>query len=240
MLVATVEDLQGSVEVVVFPKVFAETANAWTDDSVVLVTGRIDHRDDSAQILCEAVHAWDDAVRMGPAAFGVERDRLLRGRGRPPGGWGSGNGSGGNGNGGGGNGNGRAVSVTPDAVVAVRPRGAGGTVAVPVIGEPDDEPTAPRDAVPLQASPTEAGTIAIGFDAGVAPDRILPAIESMAEAIRGTPGEMPVVISIPVAGATRQVRLPERAAWDERLGDRLRQAAGVPVAVELRPTGTGA
>jgi hypothetical protein len=132
------------------------------------------------------------------------------------------------------------VPVTPDAVVAVRPRGAGGIVAVPVIGEPDDEPTAPRDAVPLRASPTEAGIIAIGFDAGVAPDRILPAIESMAEAIRGAPGEMPVVISIPVAGATRQVRLPERAAWDERLGDRLRQAAGVPVAVELQPTGTGA
>src|SRR6185312_5655856 len=67
MLVATLEDLQGSVEVVVFPKVFADTANAWADDSIVLVSGRVDHRDDSAQVLCEAVHAWDDAVRMGPA-----------------------------------------------------------------------------------------------------------------------------------------------------------------------------
>ena len=85
MLVATLEDLQGSVEVVVFPKVFTETANFWTDDNVVLVSGRVDHRDEAAQILCEAVHAWEDAARMGPVAFGAERDRLLRSRGRGPG-----------------------------------------------------------------------------------------------------------------------------------------------------------
>ncbi|HEX6129859.1 MAG TPA: DNA polymerase III subunit alpha, partial [Candidatus Limnocylindria bacterium] len=103
MLVATLEDLTGSTEVVVFPKVFADTANAWTDDAVVLVTGRVDHRDEGSQILCEAVHAWDDAVRMGPAAFGAERDRLLRarrgGNGGPYRNGGNGNGSHGNGNG---------------------------------------------------------------------------------------------------------------------------------------------
>ena len=91
MLVATLEDLQGSVEVVVFPKVFEQTAQSWADDNVVLVSGRIDRRDESPQILCEAVHAWDDAVRMGPVAFSAERDRLLAARGgngrrwdRPP------------------------------------------------------------------------------------------------------------------------------------------------------------
>ena len=77
MLVATLEDLQGSVEVVVFPRVFEETGPSWVDDSVVLVTGRIDRRDETPQLLCEAVHQWDDAVRMGPVAFGAERDRLL-------------------------------------------------------------------------------------------------------------------------------------------------------------------
>src|SRR5687767_6670 len=81
MLVATLEDLQGSVEVVVFPKVFEQTAQSWADDNVVLVSGRIDRRDESPQILCEAVHLWDDAVRMGPVAFAAERDRLLAARG---------------------------------------------------------------------------------------------------------------------------------------------------------------
>ena len=96
MLVATLEDLQGSVEVVVFPKVFTDTANAWADDSVVLVTGRVDRRDEAAQVLCETVHAWDDAVRMGPVAYAAERDRLARARARPSSSssW-SGNGNGG-------------------------------------------------------------------------------------------------------------------------------------------------
>ena len=71
MLVVQLEDLQGSVEVVVFPKVYAETANAWVEDAVVLVSGRVDHRDEEAKLLCDTVHAWDDAQRMGPAAFGV-------------------------------------------------------------------------------------------------------------------------------------------------------------------------
>ena len=50
MLVATLEDLQGSVEVVVFPRVFEETGPSWIDDSVVLVTGRIE--------ACEALARW--------------------------------------------------------------------------------------------------------------------------------------------------------------------------------------
>ncbi len=81
MLVVQLEDLQGTLEVVVFPKVFTDTVNAWTEDSVVLVSGRVDHRDEEAKLLCETVMAWDDAQRMGAAAFGTERDRILRSRG---------------------------------------------------------------------------------------------------------------------------------------------------------------
>jgi hypothetical protein len=45
---------------------------------------------------------------------------------------------------------------------------------------------------------------------------------------------LPVLLSVSVAGAMRQVRLPDRVAWDERLADLVRVAAGVPVGVELR------
>jgi DNA polymerase-3 subunit alpha len=249
MLVATLEDLQGSVEVVVFPKVFADTANAWTDDSVVLVSGRVDHRDEASQLLCEVVHAWDDAVRMGPVAFGAERDRLLGARGRP-GTW-AGTGAA--------SGNGHAVATPPLPAGAseppvARPRGAVSpvapaapvavgpdTAAVPIpiaVAEASEEPAVPRGAVPLPASPEGAGTIAIGFDQDVPMDLLLPAIESVTQAILGRPGPLPVVISIPVAGATRQVRLPHRAEWDERLAEAIRQAAGLSLAVELRPAAT--
>jgi hypothetical protein len=98
-----------------------------------------------------------------------------------------------------------------------------------------DEAPAPADARPLAASPPGAGTIQIGFDEDLPMERLLPAIESVTAAIRGRPGSLPVVINIPVAGAVRQVRLPHLAEWDDRLGEVVRQAAGLPVAVELRP-----
>jgi DNA polymerase-3 subunit alpha len=235
MLVATLEDLQGSVEVVVFPKVFAETVNFWADDSVVLVSGRVDRRDEEAQLLCEAVHAWDDAARMGPVAFGAERDRLNRSRGGR-GSWSAPQPTGVAANGGrngGGNG-GTPVAVTAGEPLTVRPRGAVTVVPVDAAGEPADEPTAPADAVPLTVSPPGVGTIQIGFEQGIALDRLLPAIESVTQAVRSRPGGLPVVINLPVAGETRQVRLPHLAEWDERLAEIVRQAAGVPVEVELR------
>jgi DNA polymerase III subunit alpha len=248
MLVATLEDLQGSVEVVVFPKVFTETANAWADDAVVLVTGRVDHRDEGSQLLCETVHAWDDALRMGPAAYGAERDRLTRIRGRSSS-WAT------NGNGNG-NGHGAVSFLAPETPVTppvVLPRGAspGESVgAVPIVGsltpipvrpvEPAEEPPVPAGAVPVQVGAPAgegeagaAGTITIGFPGEVELERLLPAIESLTDAIRERPGSLPVVISIPVAGAARQVRLPIHAEWDDGLGDRLTRAAGVPLAVSL-------
>jgi DNA polymerase-3 subunit alpha len=224
MLVATLEDLTGATEIVVFPKVFIDTANAWADDSIVLVTGRVDHRDEGSQLLCEAVHAWDDAVRMGPVAFGAERDRLLRVRGGRNGApHRNGNGSG----------NGHAIASPPSVPVAERSTEPVAVVAVASM-ESDDAP-APDDARLLSVAPPEAGTIEIGFEDGLPMDRLLPAIESVTAAIRGRPGPMPVVICIPVAGAVRQVRLRERAEWDERLAEVVRRAAGLPVAVELRP-----
>jgi hypothetical protein len=230
MLVATLEDLQGSIEVVVFPKVFAETSTAWADDARVLVTGRVDHRDDSIQILCEAVHAWDDAVRMGADAFRAERDRLLRARSRGRnGGNGSANGNGwGNGNGGGAGGQRTAVPVAAPAPVAVA------VEAGPATPFADDEPPAPAGAVPLQAVPVEAATVSVVFPEATSTDRLLAAIDSVSQALRRRPGPLPVTISIPVAGATRQVLLPDRVAWDDRIGEQVRRAAnGLAVAVEL-------
>ena len=252
MLVATLEDLQGSVEVVVFPKVFTDTANAWADDAVVLVTGRVDRRDEAAQVLCEMVYAWDDAVRMGPLAYAAERDRLARARGRS-------SSSSGNGNG---NGNGGPPIPSTDAPEwtgpVVLPRGAEARsveepVAVPVAAstassiaipirpvEPAEESPSPADAVPVRAAVSEGevpprghGTISIGFANEVDLELLLPAIESLTAAIRGRPGSLPVVINIPVAGATRQVRLPLHAEWDDALGDLLTRAAGMPLAVSL-------
>ena len=214
MLVATLEDLQGSVEVVVFPKVFAETANAWADDSVVLVTGRVDRRDEAAQVLCEAVHAWDDAVRMGPVAFGIERDRLLRARpGRP-----------------GSNGNGRPAVPNPirpspsfrphlrspgGVPAAVGGGGGAGGGRFPLLWRPSVRRRATKNSLP----------------GALSADRLQPALEAVQSVLRGRPGPLPVVVSI--EGAPWKVKLPEQVAWDDRIDESVRQAAGLPVRVEL-------
>ncbi|MEO8511686.1 MAG: DNA polymerase III subunit alpha [Chloroflexota bacterium] len=233
MLVATLEDLGGSVEVVVFPKVFTETANAWTDDAVVLVTGKLDKRDDGIQILCEAVHSWDDAVRMGAPAFAYERDRLLRVRGngrRGP--W--------NGNGGGG---GAARTPAPVAVPAAAVSITADADDTPVLlairgaPEPAEDAPAPPDAVPLRAIPRGLeGTVTVSFDDSVPIDRLLASVDAVTQALRGRPGDFPVVLMLPVAGSSRQVKLPDRVEWDERLAEGLRRAAGIPLRVDLRPT----
>jgi hypothetical protein len=93
----------------------------------------------------------------------------------------------------------------------------------------------PEGAVPIQSSP-ESGvaTVAVSIGDDVPADRILGAIESVKGALVGRPGPLPVVLSLSVAGATRTVRLPDKVAWDDRLADAIRRAAGVPVGVELR------
>jgi hypothetical protein len=129
-----------------------------------------------------------------------------------------------------------------EAVPAIMPRGAVSMADAPVASGPAiappaelaEEPSAPMDAVPLTAVAAGLGTIEISFEQGIGMEQLLPAIEFVTAAVRSRPGGVPVVINIPVAGATRQVRLPHQAEWDDRLADVVRQAAGVPVDVELR------
>ncbi|MEK6191900.1 MAG: DNA polymerase III subunit alpha [Chloroflexota bacterium] len=227
MLVAQLEDLQGSVEVVVFPKVFAETANAWADDTVVLVSGRVDHRDEEAKLLCETVHAWDDAQRLGAAEFGAERDRLQRSRGQRFGGVGGGVGGGvvavGNGNGGAG------AGAQPSSVPVARPRGAGSPVATA-----EEAPPA-AGSLPLPAvAEGAAGSLWISFAPDLSIEALLDAIESVTTIVRRRPGTLPVVLAVPVAGATRQVRLPQATGWDEDLEAVLRREVPAALSVERR------
>ncbi|MGH3076178.1 MAG: OB-fold nucleic acid binding domain-containing protein, partial [Gaiellales bacterium] len=69
MGVATLEDLQGSLEVIVFPKVLEATGPMWRADSIVLVAGRVDHKGEESVLLADAVWDWDAAVEMGEATF---------------------------------------------------------------------------------------------------------------------------------------------------------------------------
>ncbi len=60
---ARLEDLSGTIEVVVFPKVFARTSDLWTVDRVVSVSGRVDEKEDRLTILVDDVSPLDEATR---------------------------------------------------------------------------------------------------------------------------------------------------------------------------------
>ena len=87
MAVATLEDLQGSLEVVVFPKLYEQTGPTWQEGAILLVAGRIDHRGEEVSVLADLVRDFDAASAAGEESFAAEvaaADRA-RGRGRPGG-----------------------------------------------------------------------------------------------------------------------------------------------------------
>ena len=73
MAIATLEDLQGTIEVVVFPRLYETTRATWRDGSILLVAGRVDHRGEEISLLADLVN--------GLGRRGRPRPRGLRPRG---------------------------------------------------------------------------------------------------------------------------------------------------------------
>jgi len=53
MAFVRIEDLTGAIELVIFPRVFAQTRSAWLTDRVVLVKGRIEEKDEGITMIVE-------------------------------------------------------------------------------------------------------------------------------------------------------------------------------------------
>lgn len=81
MAIVTLEDVQGTVEVVVFPRTWEETASTWKEGAILLVAGRIDHRGDNVSLLADLVVEWDAAAAAGPEVFARQVAAADRGRG---------------------------------------------------------------------------------------------------------------------------------------------------------------
>ena len=168
MGVATLEDLQGSTDVVIFPRTFEETAGVWTDDAILLVAGRVDHKGDETVLLADSVWTWEQVQALGPDGFGpvvAAGERGRRGP-RPAGnGYGSRNGDGNgsrNGNdSGNGNGYARSLGGPPAPVTRLPPEPGSvrGPVSIPVRPQPVAVPVEPLiRTVPL-VSPLRGGAI---------------------------------------------------------------------------------
>jgi hypothetical protein len=127
MAVVTLEDLQGSIEVVVFPKLYEQTGPTWAEGAILLVAGRVDHRGEDVSLLADLVVPWDEAIVRGTEAFAREVSAGDRGsfRRRGPAGA-AGTGAGPGEQNGFGNGGGDRNGYAPGTAVVVA-SGAGGT-----------------------------------------------------------------------------------------------------------------
>ncbi|MDP2935311.1 MAG: DNA polymerase III subunit alpha [Dehalococcoidia bacterium] len=65
---AVLEDLDGSVEVTVWPETYQRTQDLWVEGSILLVKGKVKSRGDNVQVVCIGAKAYtDEAERPGPA-----------------------------------------------------------------------------------------------------------------------------------------------------------------------------
>ena len=83
MMFATLDDLDGSVELVIFEKALAAAEDVIADDAIVLVRGRVDHKE--AGKVCIIVQ---DVDKFDPSDAEIERAKAQvakTGRGRPAG-----------------------------------------------------------------------------------------------------------------------------------------------------------
>jgi len=64
MAFVQMEDLQGNVEVVVFPKLYKDTKSLWIPDKILLLKAKVDLRDQRANLLCESVQEKVTAAKI--------------------------------------------------------------------------------------------------------------------------------------------------------------------------------
>jgi DNA polymerase-3 subunit alpha len=60
---AILEDLDGQIEVMVWPRIFADTKEFWEEGNIVLVQGKVRSRDDQVRIICDSVEQHQPALQ---------------------------------------------------------------------------------------------------------------------------------------------------------------------------------
>jgi len=79
MVFATIEDTYGSVEAVVFPRVFNDTSACWEADKTLIVSGRPQEKDSDMKILVETAFELTpgnigEVIKTGNGVFNAEND----------------------------------------------------------------------------------------------------------------------------------------------------------------------
>ncbi len=60
MLMGTLDDLEGTIDIVVFPRTYQQTKDVWREDAIVVVSGKVDSRDERLQIVVDTAELYVD------------------------------------------------------------------------------------------------------------------------------------------------------------------------------------
>ena len=254
MAIVTIEDLQGSIEVVVFPRLYETTRATWRDGAILLIAGRVDHKGEEVSLLADLAADWDEAAAKGPDVFAREvaagdrggRGGRAGGSRRPAVAVGPGPSA----TAGGAPGQAfvtpqRSTSdgPPPDAMPRIQPGEpiptyleAPGSVAI-ADADADEEPSVPDEArARIVADATADTPIAAGpdtilhvrFEGAAGPDRLVSAMEQFKAVMRDRPGSTRVVIYVPAAGggAALPMELRRGVAYDAELLAEVRRRLG--------------
>ncbi len=81
--IATVEDLEGSVDVMLFPATYQQHALQVAEDTIVVVKGRVDRRDDAPQVIASDLSLPDlSEAPVGPVVVSMRRGPVYAAAGR--------------------------------------------------------------------------------------------------------------------------------------------------------------
>jgi DNA polymerase-3 subunit alpha len=240
MAVVTLEDLQGTLEVVVFPRTYETTIGTWREGAILLVAGRVDHRGDEASLLADSAWDWDAVGERGPEEFAKEvgsLDKRSRRGGGGPGGNGKTGGNGGS-RGGDGNGGGPLRPAEPVPTYAEPPGAMGSTDADDPESPPLPDEQRSRAAAANQAPsrPVEAAAGAmlnVHFAREAGPDRVLAAMQAFRDVMRERPGATRVIVHVPAPGGNALPMELRGVAYDAELVAEVRRRAGEGV-IDLR------
>ncbi len=240
MAIATIEDLQGSVEVVVFPRLYETTRPTWLEGQILLVSGRVDHKGEEVSLLADLVVNWDDAQVRGPASFQSEVAAVDRGRNR------------------GANGDrpgwrrpepssipaAQALPALP-ALPTIEPAqpmsGDSGPADLSAIGPEMDEPALPDEARGVAQAAASAATVPnearadqvlhVRFSGGATAERTMQDLRTL---IRARPGATRVVLHVPGArGGELPMELRSGVAYDADLLAEATRRLGSGVELQL-------
>ncbi len=84
MAIVTLEDLNGSVEVILWPEIYATIENILSDDDPILVQGTVDSDGNQPKVIAkkvcllkEAKEHWEGKVHIRFRTLGLEKDTLI-------------------------------------------------------------------------------------------------------------------------------------------------------------------